>query len=424
MCPVLSEREATDDENRLRLANTDLLLADHVSDVLDVLMRWRKTAVSQNNTHLVEVLSMAIECCHFYKLTHDQLILKKEAFDDSAVQLIALQKQLQSLLLAIDPAYQAVASQNELASRSVSGRIGRWLKQLTAFDGGDEAEEMETAVFALDIPINVTLVEKPHKATTSPLEQMHKDNADLHIYCLGTFRIYHHNKLYTEINGIKVQLLKYLIMHKDKSISKDVLKETFWPGADLDATRRNLHQVIYQLRQALRQHQPDKKHILFEDDHYILNPDLNIWVDCDAFINYAENGYLLEQRGDLSAAIEQLSIAESLYQGQFLEDTLYEDWTNQRRQALSDHYQLITKKLINYYAQEKTYTPIVALCQKRLTYDCCDEFAHYQLMACYMKQGQRHMAVRQYQLCADALDEELGLLPSEALQAFYLEIIR
>jgi hypothetical protein len=41
------------------------------------------------------------------------------------------------------------------------------------------------------------------------------------------------------------------------------------------------------------------------------------------------------------------------------------------------------------------------------------------LMACYMGQGLRHLAVRQFQICVNALKTELGLAPSEDLEAFY-----
>jgi len=43
-------------------------------------------------------------------------------------------------------------------------------------------------------------------------------------------------------------------------------------------------------------------------------------------------------------------------------------------------------------------------------------------MQCYLGQGQRHLAVRQYQTCVEALREELDLTPAEETVALYRRI--
>ena len=54
--------------------------------------------------------------------------------------------------------------------------------------------------------------------------------------------------------------------------------------------------------------------------------------------------------------------------------------------------------------------------------DNCYEEAHRRLMECYLAQGQRHLAVRQYQTCAETLREELDLAPSEETVTLYRHI--
>jgi DNA-binding SARP family transcriptional activator len=44
-------------------------------------------------------------------------------------------------------------------------------------------------------------------------------------------------------------------------------------------------------------------------------------------------------------------------------------------------------------------------------------------MQCYYRQGDRAAAIRQYQVCAEVLREELGLSPSAETEALYVEII-
>jgi DNA-binding SARP family transcriptional activator len=56
----------------------------------------------------------------------------------------------------------------------------------------------------------------------------------------------------------------------------------------------------------------------------------------------------------------------------------------------------------------------VALCRQLVAGDPCREEAHRRLMRCYSRQGQPHLALRQYLACADALQRELGVDPEPA----------
>ena len=68
------------------------------------------------------------------------------------------------------------------------------------------------------------------------------------------------------------------------------------------------------------------------------------------------------------------------------------------------------------------HAPSSAL-RRALVEESCDEESHQMLMTCYMAQGLRHLAVRQFQICANALKSELGLSPSEGLDAFYRRVV-
>ena len=54
--------------------------------------------------------------------------------------------------------------------------------------------------------------------------------------------------------------------------------------------------------------------------------------------------------------------------------------------------------------------------------DPCREDAHRRLMRCFTRQGQPHLALRQYQACVDALDHELGVDPDPATTALAQQI--
>jgi DNA-binding SARP family transcriptional activator len=200
--------------------------------------------------------------------------------------------------------------------------------------------------------------------------------------------------------------------------------DLFWRDADPEAARNNLNVAIYGLRQALRVARPDFSHILFEDDHYLLNPTMPIWVDAEEFIRCYEAGRTLEKRAMWAEVVRAYEVAEGLYQGDFLEEDLYEDWPIPRRQALRDNYLVILDRLSRHYLEEERYGTCIHLCRKILAEDDCREDAHRRLMRCYSQQGQRNLALRQYHVCEEILARVLDVPPMQETAALYHSIRR
>jgi DNA-binding SARP family transcriptional activator len=206
-------------------------------------------------------------------------------------------------------------------------------------------------------------------------------------------------------------------------ISKEILMDLFWPEIEPEAARRNLHQAIYALRQTLKTDGVGFQHILFENDGYKINPALKIWIDFDEFEQRVKIGQELEQRQALDQAMAQFGVAESMYSGDFMAEDPYEDWPQARRQNLWQTYLSVAYRLADYYLTQDQYVAAIVLNQRVLMMDNCQEKAHQNLMRCYLVQGQRHLALRQYQLCAEALRTELELSPSIETKTLYNQII-
>lgn len=93
-----------------------------------------------------------------------------------------------------------------------------------------------------------------------------------------------------------------------------------------------------------------------------------------------------------------------------------------QREALRDCYLIILDRLSLHYLGQKSYATSIRLCQKLLAKDDCREDAHRRLMECFSRQGQRNLALRQYQLCVEALKETLDVDPMEKTVTLYREI--
>lgn len=280
------------------------------------------------------------------------------------------------------------------------------------------ARKFEPSITPLHIPeaeaANVSSLENEKQGRQTP--------PSLTIYCLGPFRVYQDDQPIQDWRSSKGKaIFKYLIAHRERPVAKEVLMELFWPGAHPDAARNNLNVAIYGLRHALRQTRPSFSHVLFEGDCYLLNPDLQIWVDVEEFMGRLRAAQVLERRGDLVSAMREYRAAEVLYEGEFLEEDRYEDWLIPQRRHLREDYLDLLDRLSRHYCDQDD-DACVNVCRKMLAIDPCREEAHRRLMRCYSRQGQSYLALRQYHMCVETLKEELDVPPTQATTTLYKQI--
>lgn len=251
------------------------------------------------------------------------------------------------------------------------------------------------------------------------------DAPTLMVYCLGQFRVYQDEELITEWpSGIGKSIFKYLVTHRARPVSKELLMDLFWRDADPESARNNLNVAIYGLRKALRAVQADFSHVLYQGDHYLLNLDMAVWVDVEEFSQHLEVGQAFEKAGQTTEAVTEYEAAEGLYAGDFLVEDLYEEWTIVQRRNLKESYLSLLDRLSRYYLKAKQYATCVHICQKILAEDDCREDAHRRLMRCYFRQGQPYLAMRQYHLCREILKNELDILPTSDTRNLYEMISR
>ncbi len=187
--------------------------------------------------------------------------------------------------------------------------------------------------------------------------------------------------------------------------------DTFWQEADPVAARNSLYVAISGLRQAFKAVLHDFNPILFEEDHYCLNPELSVWLDVEEFLQLYHNGQELELGGKLAETTQVYESATNMYQGDFLADDLYEEWSVLTRERLRITYLDILDRLSRIYFNQGQYLACINLCHLILTRDNCREDAHRRLMRCHSRQGQPQLALSQFQTCVEALRAELDVDP-------------
>jgi DNA-binding SARP family transcriptional activator len=95
------------------------------------------------------------------------------------------------------------------------------------------------------------------------------------------------------------------------SQSRERISLDFWPDSTPARVRSNFHTTLYRVRQAL-----GENIIVYKEDSYAVNPDLDIWCDAHEFEILVKKARPLSFR---DARTEDLWFhAATLYQGEFL----------------------------------------------------------------------------------------------------------
>jgi DNA-binding SARP family transcriptional activator len=358
-------------------------------------------------------------------------LLKTEQYDQAAELLLKAQLAEQPIGSEANVAFLVMAREICLAYRQYQAEIA---EHQQAFEAANRrARELSQQLYTIftrpDEPLEAGKWAEVSALWANPSEtwlaqkQTGRASASLKIYCLGPFQVYLNGQHISEWSSLKARsIFKYLIAHPDAPTTSDTLMDIFWPEADPDGARHNLHQAIHSLRKTLKQGvniQP----ILFENDGYLLNPELNVWVDYIEFEKQVQLGRRLERAGRLAEALAAYRSAAEFYRGDFLVEDRYEDWSDWQREYLCQVYIKLVDELSETYLRQEEFTETIDFCQKILSQDNCHEAAHRRLIRCYLQQGQRHSAIRQYQLCVQTLKMELDVPPSPATQLLYQQII-
>ncbi len=265
----------------------------------------------------------------------------------------------------------------------------------------------------------------PIEAAPSPAEaRSGPRGARIAVTCFGSFRVTIDDRTVERWESGRARaIFKYLVVRNAAPVSKELLAELFWPESEPDLARRSLHQAIYCLRQSLKRVAPDLSVIKFADDCYQLSVAGGLWVDSEEFTRSIAEARARLGAGDHDAAMAAYAVAADLVRGEFLEEERYEAWAEELRHSYGAMYSEALHQLARHYHRRGDHATAALHCQRVLAHEPCDEEAHLMLMRTYVAQGLRHMAVRQYQLCVNALRNELDLAPSGELESFYRQVV-
>jgi DNA-binding SARP family transcriptional activator len=165
----------------------------------------------------------------------------------------------------------------------------------------------------------------------------------------------------------------------------------------------------------------DTPDLLTDTDWIQLNPSAQYELDVVDF-EHDCNQIRAKRAHELTSddfLVAQKAIA--LYKGDLFEGW-YQDWCIYERERFQMMYITLLDKMVQYCELHQDYEAGLAYCSEILRHDRAYERTHRQMMRLYVMSGDRTSALRQYERCVSALQDELNVAPSERTSRLHDQI--
>lgn len=244
----------------------------------------------------------------------------------------------------------------------------------------------------------------------------------LRISLLGEIRVYYEDSPSAiQLTPRQQLLLAYLVLQRQTCHPRLSLMELFWAGYSEKRAQRCLRTSLWRLRRALKlAGKAASPYLVSSATHDIrFNCDSDYWLDVEQF----EQG-LGKWRGAAltETAVQQIEVTLGLFKGPLL-NGYYDDWVILERERLENLYINSLTQLMHYYKAEQAYEKALTCGQRILRVDQLREEIHREIMHIYAATGQRTLAIRQYDLCATLLEQELSIEPMPETQYLHQQIL-
>ena len=229
----------------------------------------------------------------------------------------------------------------------------------------------------------------------------------------------------TKISRTAKAILAYLTLFRQRFHAREVLAGLFWGDHREDRARSCLSTAIWRLRKVLEPEGiPSGTYLLTTSRGEVgFNPDSNHWLDVEVFEESAGQILVKPFESLETEDVLKLEGVLKLYTGELLEG-FYDDWALRERERLRSLYLHSLAHLLQYYRYREAFKKSLACGHKILDLDPLREEIHREMMRLYYRNGQRALALRQYDICSKILEKELNVSPMEETQLLRAQIFK
>ncbi len=234
------------------------------------------------------------------------------------------------------------------------------------------------------------------------------------------------------LGSLKSQALFYYLITTRQPHARDKLAALFWGDTPDRQAKASLRQALYEVRRGLESGElAAQPYILSAGGVLRFNTQSDYWLDVEEFEHRVPGAQApgLETQARIEPDIEDLREAVELYRGDFLEgfslkDSYeFDDWSFFERDRLQRAYLGALSALSDYHAARGEYQLAISYATRILSCDSLQETVHRQLMRLYYAAGNRSAALKQYEICKEVLERELGVPPLAETTELYERIL-
>lgn len=246
------------------------------------------------------------------------------------------------------------------------------------------------------------------------------------VQTLGNFHVWKNGQLLTPKDWGRdkaVQLFQFFVTSRHRNaLHKEQITDRLWEE-DGEKGDQTFKVALHGLNKAL---EPEKKshaearYISRIGLAYQLNTN-DIWIDSDIFEKcIAIGNRVLTEQPRLAQMAYRHAI--TLYQGIYLPDRIYEDWSCDERERLQvlalGTFTTLGELILNDNPLES-----IRLSQQALLIDAAWEDAYRIQIEAYFLKGNRPMAIKTYQQCEKVLEDEMGISPLPETKKLFKKIM-
>ena len=218
-------------------------------------------------------------------------------------------------------------------------------------------------------------------------------------------------------------VLKFLLIGGCKPVHREELMASIWPDVPYELARNRLNVAIHGLRKSLSPSATDD-FIVFGNGSYAVSQRVDVWFDVSEFEERIRRGRRHRHGGYVEAAMSEFRRAVALYAGDLFTGDKDCEWAEAMRQRLRLHYLEILDELGNEALQVGDLRACMQWSEALLEVEPWHEGAHARLMRAHARNGQPHVAIRQFVECARVLRCDLETMPNRATINLYDQIKR
>lgn len=191
--------------------------------------------------------------------------------------------------------------------------------------------------------------------------------------------------------------------------------EICWPDADAQAALGSLRVALHAARRAIEPELAPRA-----SSSYLTGEGTLLRLDPHTVVIDADAAETLAERALAEGSTVALATALASFTGELLPEDRYATWAEVRREELSALRDRVRLALAEAHLAEGETELATEVALRALAAAPAEERAHRVLIDACLRQGLRRQAVRQYHLCREALDAELGIRPGPATEQLHL----